>query len=84
MRTSVSYMEVSEHCERRPRMSGEVRPDVLSTWFERPSPERVSGLRLTQWRANYDEAVAIARFVRWMAERNANSRRAPGWRTNRR
>ena len=50
------------------------RLQVLSKWFGTPSPEGVRDWRLSQWRANYDEARTIARYVRVMAQRGA----APG------
>lgn len=50
-------------------MSGESRLNVWLKWFERSSPDGVDDLRLSQWRANYDEACAIAKYFRWMAWR---------------
>ena len=45
------------------------RLEVLSKWFGTPRPNGAKDTRLSQWRANYEEACAIARYVRCMAER---------------
>lgn len=46
------------------------RLNVWLTWFESSSPDGVDDLRLGQWRANYDEACAIAKYFRWMVGRS--------------
>ncbi len=48
-------------------MSWESRLNVRLKWFERSSSDDVDDLRLSQWRANYDEACAIAKYFRWIA-----------------
>jgi hypothetical protein len=55
-------------------MSNGGRLNVLSKWFGAPSPDGLTDWRLTQWRANYDEARAIARYFRWLAGRRGMAR----------
>jgi hypothetical protein len=49
----------------------------LTAWFGRWgcfSADRGNDWRLLEWRANYDEACAIARYFRWSAERRGKHR----------
>jgi len=48
-------------------MSCEGRLNVLLKWFGDPSADEINDRRLNEWRANYDEACAIASYFRWMA-----------------
>jgi hypothetical protein len=62
-------------------MSNASRPNDLSQWFASPPSRGANDLRLTKWRANYDEARAIARYVERVAEARRIARRSPGSRT---
>lgn len=59
-------------------MSDEGRLNDLSQWFASPPSSRANDLRLTEWRGNYDEARAIARYVQRVAEAKGVVRRSPG------
>jgi hypothetical protein len=62
-------------------MSNASRPNDLSQWFASPPSRGANDLRLTEWRGNYDEARAIARYVERVAEGKGIARRSPGSRT---
>ena len=62
-------------------MSNASRPNNLSQWFASPPSRGANDLRLTEWRGNYDEARAIARYVGRVAESKRIARRSPGSRT---
>jgi hypothetical protein len=62
-------------------MSNARRPNDLSQWFASPPARGTNDLRLTEWRGNYDEARAIARYVERVAEGKRIARRSPGSRT---
>lgn len=59
-------------------MSDEGRLNDLSQWFASPSPRGANDVRLTEWRANYDEARAIARYLQRVAQAKGVVRRSPG------
>ena len=59
-------------------MSDEGRLNDLSQWFASPSSRGVKDVRLTVWRANYDEARTIARYVQRVAQAKGVVRRSPG------
>lgn len=62
-------------------MSDEGRLNDFSHWFASPSSGGVNDLRLAEWRGNYDEARAIARYVQRVAEAKGVVRRSPGSRS---
>jgi hypothetical protein len=59
-------------------MSKASPPNDLSQWFASPPARATNDLRLTEWRGNYDEARAIARYVERVAEGKGIARRSPG------
>jgi hypothetical protein len=78
MRTGVLSMEVTPSRDaqnRRSTMSCEGEPNALLKWFGDPSADEINDRRLDQWRANHDEARAIADYFRWMAGRRGAARR---------
>jgi hypothetical protein len=54
---------------RRSRMSTEARLQVWRQLFEGREPGSMKGPWSLQWLANHNEACAIARYFRWIAER---------------
>lgn len=62
-------------------MSDEGRLNDLSQWFASPSSRGVNDGRLTEWRANYDEARAIARYLQRVAQAKGVVRRSTGSRS---
>jgi hypothetical protein len=50
-------------------MSTEARLELWRQLFERQEPGSVIGQWPLQWLANHNEACAIARYFRWIAER---------------
>ena len=62
-------------------MSNTSRRNDLSQWFASPPSRGATDLRLTEWRGNYDEARAIARYVERVAKGKGIARHSPGSRT---
>jgi hypothetical protein len=59
-------------------MSNEGWSNDISRWVALPSSGRGNDARLAEWRANFDEARAIARYVQRVAEGKGIPRRPPG------
>ena len=50
-------------------MSVRGRLEVWWKWIGSPSADGADDRQLIQWRADYEEARAIARYFRWLAGR---------------
>jgi len=51
----------------------EGRLEGLWKWSRKPAPADAADWQYAQWRANHDEARAIARYFRWLAERSGGT-----------